>query len=458
MASKAAAVALDSDRVKALITREEEAFRAGRRRSDEQWREARRVEPRGVPSSHQDAPPQPIFVERAQGSRIWDVDGNEYVDFHNGFGVMVVGHAHPLIVKAVSERVAMGSHFAQPTPDVAVVARNLARRFGQPQWRFSNSGTESTIDAVRLARAFTGRERLLKIEASYHGHHDSLMVSVKPKPNLMGPAEAPASVPQSEGIPRAVVDMVTIVPFNDLEALEGAFNRHPGEIAALIVEPAMMNVGIALPDAGYLEAAKEIVHRHHALLIFDEVKTGVTIAPGGASERFGVKPDIVALAKAIGGGLPCGAVGGRDDVMALIDDKRVSQLGTFNGNPLTIAAANVTLEEILTPSAYVHFDALAEVMQGGLEAVIAEHRLPFHVTTMAARGGVGYGVDRIRNYRDYLQMDKSAAYLAWLYQCNRGVLMAPGAEENWTLSVQHTETDVQRYVDNIAEMARDLRT
>ena len=457
MATNTAALALDAERVKSLTASEEEAFRAGRRRSDELWREARRVEPRGVPSSFQDAAPQPIFADRGQGSKIWDVDGNEYVDFHNGFGVMVVGHAHPLIVKAVSERIARGSHFAQPGPDVAAVAGDLAQRFGQPQWRFTNSGTESTLDAVRLARAFTGRERLLKIEASYHGHHDSLMVSVEPDPKLMGPADAPASVPQSEGIPRALVDLVTVVPFNDLEALERAFTRHSGEVAALIVEPAMMNVGIVLPDTGYLEAAKEIVHRHGALLIFDEVKTGVTIAAGGASERFGVKPDIVALAKAIGGGLPCGAVGGREDVMALIEEKRVSQMGTFNGNPLTIAAAKVTLEEILTPSAYSHFDAMAEVLQGGLDAVIAEHRLPFHVTTLGARGGIGYRPERVRNYRDYLQIDKPAAYLAWLYQCNRGVLMAPGAEENWTISVQHSEEDVQRYVDNFAAMARDLR-
>ena len=449
--------ALNPDRVKALIAREEETFRAGRRRSDELWREARRVEPRGVPSSHQDAPPQPIFAERGQGSRIWDVDGNEYVDFHNGFGVMVVGHAHPLIVKVVRERIAKGSHFAQPGPDVAVVGGELARRFGQPRWRFTNSGTESTLDTVRLARAFTGRERLVKIEASYHGHHDSLMVSVKPDPKLMGSADAPASVAQSEGIPRALVDLVTVVPFNDLEALELAFRRHPSEVAALIVEPVMMNVGIVLPDSDYLEAVEEIVHRHGALLIFDEVKTGVTIAPGGASERFGVKPDLVALAKAIGGGLPCGAIGGRADVMALIEDKRVSQMGTFNGNALTIAAAKVTLAEILVPAAYAHFDALATVLEGGLEEVIAEYRLPFHVTTMAARGGITYRTEPVRNYRDYLQIDKNNAYLAWLYQCNRGVLMAPGREENWTISVQHSKDDVQRYVDNIAEMAHDLR-
>jgi glutamate-1-semialdehyde 2,1-aminomutase len=251
--------------------------------------------------------------------------------------------------------------------------------------------------------------------------------------------------------------MTSVVPFNDLPALERVFKNYPNDIAVVIVEPAMMNVGIVLPDAGYLAGIKEIAHRNGALLIFDEVKTGVTIAPGGATERFGVQPDLIALAKAIGGGLPCGAIGGRQDVMAVIEDKRVAQMGTFNGNPLTMAAAKVTLHDILTPKAYAHFDALGEVLQGGLEQVIHEHSLPFHVTTMTARGSITYKADRVRNYRDYLSVDKPTAYLSWLYQCNRGVLMAPGAEENWTLSVQHSQEDVQRYVDNYAEMARDLR-
>ena len=444
-------------RVTELIKREEERFRNARPRSHELWNQAREVLPRGVPSSFQDAAPQPVFADHGKGSRIWDVDGNEYIDFHNGFGVMVVGHAHPKIADAVTKQINRGSHFAQPVEDGVVVARELARRFKQPQWRFTNSGTESTLDAVRIARGFTGRERILKIEASYHGHHDALMVSVEPPPDQMGPADAPASFPQSEGIPRAVVELTTVVPFNDLPATKKAFEKHRGEVAAVIVEPAMMNVGIVLPDEGYLGALRALAHKHGALLIFDEVKTGVTIAPGGASERFGVTPDLVALAKAIGGGLPCGAVGGRADVMAVIEHKRVAQMGTFNGNPLTMAASRTTLLEILTPSAYAHFDALAETLQGGLDSVISEHALPFHVTTLAARGSVTYRRQRVRNYRDYLEIDKNFAYLSWLYQGNRGVLMAPGAEENWTLSVQHSVDDVQRYVDNFAEMARDLR-
>jgi glutamate-1-semialdehyde 2,1-aminomutase len=448
---------VSTDRVAQLIGVEERRFRDTRKRSAELWQEAREVLPRGVPSSFQDASPQPIFVDHGKGSRVWDVDGNEYVDFHNGFGVMVVGHAHPKITAAVKRQIDRGSHFAQPVEDGIAVARELSRRFGQPKWRFTNSGTESTLDAVRIARGFTGRDRLIKIEASYHGHHDALMVSVEPPADRMGPADHPASVPQSDGIPAAVVELTTVVPFNDPDALERAFKEHEGEVAAVIVEPAMMNVGIVLPDQGYLGRIKEIAHRHGALLIFDEVKTGVTIAPGGATERFGVTPDVIALAKAIGGGIPCGAVGGREDVMAVIEDKRVAQMGTFNGNPLTMAASRVTLLEILDAKAYAHFDAMAETLQGGLDEAIARHELPFHVITMAARGGVTYRAERVRNYRDYLEIDKSLSYLSWLYQSNRGVLMAPGAEENWTLSVQHSEDDVQRYVDNFDAMATDLR-
>jgi glutamate-1-semialdehyde 2,1-aminomutase len=201
-----------------------------------------------------------------------------------------------------------------------------------------------------------------------------------------------------------------------------------------------------LPEQGYLDGVVEIAHRHGAVVIFDEVKTGVTIAPGGATERFGVVPDIVCLAKAIGGGLPCGAVGGRADIMATISDGKVAQLGTFNGNPLTTAASRATLLEVLTGQAYSHLDALTEELSGGLREVMSEYSLPFHVVSMGARGCVTYAA-----------MDKSLAYISWLYQTNRGVLMAPGAEENWTLSVQHSSEDVRRYVSNFRELARDLK-
>src|SRR2546428_11085270 len=266
-------------RVLELTAVEEERFRKARARSKQLWEDARKVLPRGVPSSFQDAAPQPIFIEHGKGSLVWDVDGNEYVDFHNGFGVMVVGHAHPKIVDAVQRQIERGSHFAQPVEDAVVVANELARRFRQPKWRFTNSGTESTLDAVRIARGFTGRERLIKIEASYHGHHDALMVSVEPPPDLMGAPDHPASVPQSEGIPAAIVELTTVVPFNDLDALETAFVQHAGEAAAVSGGPAMMNVGIVLPDAGHLGKLQGIAPPHGAVLMLDQGKTRGTAPP-----------------------------------------------------------------------------------------------------------------------------------------------------------------------------------
>src|SRR5438477_8749031 len=224
---------IPAGRVAELIKGEEERFRSARPISHRLWTEARQVLPRGVPSSFQDAAPQPIFIDHGKGSRVWDVDGNEYVDFHNGFGVMVVGHAHPKIVAAVRSQIERGSHFAQPVEDVIVVARELKRRFHQPKWRFTNSGTESTLDAVRIARGFTGRDRLIKIEASYHGHHDALLVSVEPPADKMGPADAPVSVPYSGGTPLTVVELVTVVPFNNLEILERILQKHKGEVAAI---------------------------------------------------------------------------------------------------------------------------------------------------------------------------------------------------------------------------------
>src|SRR5258708_1337860 len=276
-----------------------------------------------------------------------------------------------------------------PTSRVAELIAGEEDKFRKARPRSLNLCTEAR-DAVRVARGVTRRERLIKSGAWSPGHHDALMVSVEPPRDLMGSPDAPASVPQSEGIPAAIVELTTVVSFNDLPAFEKAFARHRDEVAAVIVEPVMMNVGIVLPDAGYLASIKEVAHRHGALLIFDEVKTGATISPGGATERFGVTPDLVALAQAIGGGLPCGAVGGRDDVMEVIEDHRVAQMGTFNGNPLTMAASKVTLLEILDAAAYAHFDALAETLQAGLDEVIPARPLPLHLLTLAPPPAIPY--------------------------------------------------------------------
>jgi glutamate-1-semialdehyde 2,1-aminomutase len=251
--------------------------------------------PFGVASSFQVGDPHPIYLREGRGSRVTDVDGNSYIDYHNGFGSMLVGHAHPTVRAAIERTAASGTHFAATTESCIMLAEEIKRRFGVEKVRFTNSGTEATMDAVRLARAAAGKDILLKIEGSYHGHHDAVMYSVVPSMDSSGPTERPWTVPYSRGIPEDTARHTLIVPFNDEDALESVLAERGTEIGALIMEPVLMNIGIVLPRPGYLQKVRELCSRHSVVLIFDEVKTGVTIAPGGATEYFGVQPDLVCL-------------------------------------------------------------------------------------------------------------------------------------------------------------------
>ena len=266
------------------------------------------------------ASPWPIYLERGQGSRVWDVDGNELIDLHNGFGSMVQGHAHPAINRAVSERVSLGTHFAAPTEDGIVVANELARRFRPRPLALHELrlGVHHGRDPDRARR--TGRDTVVKMFGSYHGHHDTVMVSIGVEyAGSIGPRDDYRSLPYGAGIPQAVVDMTVAVPFNDIEAMERRIARLEAEgrlPACVIMEATLLNLGVVPPEPGYLEAVRELTRRKGIVLIFDEVKTGLCIAAGGAVERFGVTPDMVTLAKALGGGLPSGAIGGTEDVMS----------------------------------------------------------------------------------------------------------------------------------------------
>ena len=377
--------AIDRGRVLELTERERARFLARTPASQAAFERAVAVMPRGVPSSFQAADPRPTYLSHGEGSRVWDVDGNEYVDFHNGFGVMCVGHANPAVVRAVSERAARGSHFAAPTEGSVTVARELRRRFGLPQWRFTNSGTESTMDAVHLARAATGRDVILKIEGSYHGHHDSVMVSVRPPLEQLGPREEPSSVAFGGGHPPAVTELTKAIPFNDADLLERVLGDIGDRVAAVILEPAMMNITIVCPRPGYLERVRELTAAHGVVLVFDEVKTGCTIGPGGATERFGVTPDVVCLAKATCGGYPGGAIGMTEELAAHIASGQVRQVGTFNGNPLVMAAAEATLLEVLTDDAYAALEARSERLTAGLDEVIERYGLPCHTIGLPPR-------------------------------------------------------------------------
>jgi glutamate-1-semialdehyde 2,1-aminomutase len=450
----AAQVEFDLDLLDSLIEREEARLEPTRRASIEYRATADRYVAGGVASSWQDSPPHAIFIDRGKENRLWDIDQNEYIDFHLGYGAMVVGHAHPRIVEAIQRQAELGTHFAQPTKHLDVIGENLAERFTLPLWRFCNSGTEATLEAGRLMRANTGRDVLVKIEGTYHGHHDSLMFSVAPDPAEMGPREHPNTVPQAMGIPQAFADLVRVVPFNDLGAARRVFAENEGKIAGMIVEPAMMNCGVILPEPGYLQGLKDLCHANGAYLAYDEVKTGATLAYGGAGEVFGVVPDIICLAKAIGGGTPCGAIGATRELYQPIVDGTYDMAGTFNGNPLTMAASQATLLEVLVPDAYEGFNRIDKAMKDGLTSVIEKTGLPAYVSGVGAKGSVIYSTTPVREYRDAVGIDERISYLAWLFQQNRGVFKSPWTkQETWTLSVWHTEDDAARYVANFEEFA-----
>ena len=455
-----APVQIDRLRIKELIEREEKALNEATRKSEEMYKRAHAVLTGGVASSYQLRDPWPIYLERGHGSKVWDVDGNEMYDFHNGFGSMVQGHAHPAIGKAIRERYESGTHFAAPTEDAVVVAEELQRRWGLSRWRYTNSGSESTMDAIRIARAYAKRDTVMKIFGSYHGHHDTVMVSIGVEYDKIGDRDNLGSLPYGAGIPQATVEMTVAVPFNDAPAMERRIERLTEEgrkPACVIMEAAMMNLGVVLPQPGYLEAVREITAKHGIVLIFDEVKTGLTIAPGGATEKWAVTPDMVTLAKALGGGVPTGAIGGTDEVMSVVEDGSVYQVGTYNGNPLGMAATRANLLEVLTPDAYDHLDHLNDRILTGCQGVIDKYNLPGYSVGIGSKGCVTFSPVEIVDYESFkANQDADMAELAWLFNMNRGIFMTPGREEEWTLSVTHDDASVDAYVQVFDAMAEEL--
>ena len=455
-----ALIEIDRERVRQLTELEEERLEEQTPKSLAFYRMAKENLALGVSSGYQAREPYPIYFSEGKGSKIRTIDGQELSDFHNAFGCMVQGHAHPVIVETIRRRCAQGTQFGLPTEDSFIVARHLAKNFKLPKWRFVNSGSEATMDAIRIARGFTGRETVMKIFGSYHGHHDYVMVSIPMNYGEIGPRDAYWSLPYGAGIPKAVVEMTVPVPFNDAGAMERRLEKLVGQgrtPACLIMEPAMMNIGVVLPEPGYLEAVRELTKKYGIVLIFDEVKTGICTAPGGGVERFGVVPDMVCLAKALAAGLPSGAIGATEEIMACVENWTVYQVGTYNGNPLSMAAARASLEEVMTPAAYAHLDHLNDRLVRECDAICARHRFPGYAVGIRSKGCVSFATGRITDYESLMaHQDPDLCNLAWLYNFNRGVLMAPGREEEWTLSIQHTDKDIDRYVAAFAELVRDV--
>jgi glutamate-1-semialdehyde 2,1-aminomutase len=413
--------------------------------------------PLGVASNYRAYDPYPIFVSEGHGSKLTDIDGNEYIDHNLCFGTLMAGHGHPAVVKAIKDIADRGTTFGMPHGMEADLAEEICARYPVEMVRFGSSGTEATMHAIRIARASTGRDMILRFEGCYHGLHDSALVSVKPKEEDFGDINAPNSVPGGLGVIKSVLDNVTVATFNDLPSVEHRFKQFPGKIAAIILEPIMMNVGICMPQPGFLEGLREICTKNGALLIFDEVKTGAKLGWGGASEYFGVKPDMITLAKSIGGGVPLAAFGASREVMDLIVQHKVFHGGTYNTNRFAMVAGLATFREVLTRENYVHVGKLSKKLTDGYRAIIKKAGIQGYVASAGVNGALMLYAEEIRNYRDWLKIDVDLWRQFWFGMVNRGVLAMPyWWDEQWTISVQHTDADIDKHLAVFEEVAPGL--
>ncbi|MFW9802944.1 MAG: aspartate aminotransferase family protein [Candidatus Thorarchaeota archaeon] len=411
--------------------------------------------PGGIGGSAPTFNPYPIFIEKGEGPKVWDVDGNEYLDFNLCWGVLIVGHRHPKIVEGLRDQLENGTIFGLPHKESIEVADALAARFPIDKVRFVNSGSEANLYAIRLARRYTGKDKIIKIEGAYHGVADSLHISKRPALGEAGPYHRPSNVPYGHGITNYTAKDTVIAPFNNIDIIKSLLDEYLGEVAALIVEPVMMNAGVVPPKEGYHKALRELTDDHNVVFIFDEVKTGVKLAPGGATEYFDVKPDLVCLAKAIGGGLPIGACGGKGEIIDGIDSEGL--FGTYSANPLSIRATKITLTEILTNESYRNLEKLGKILLKGYQDIITDCKLAAIVQGINANGGILFTKDPVTDYRTWTKVDKAKTHHYWLAMANEGIIpMAYGADEEWLISVQHSEEDINKHLEAFKKVAPDL--
>jgi glutamate-1-semialdehyde 2,1-aminomutase len=424
----------------------------------EAYARALRNVPGGVSSNFRFMEPYPMFVARARGTRIVDLDGNEFVDYMLSMGSLLVGHAHPAVVQAIREQAERGTLYCIPHLFEQEVAAQLAGRFGLPMWRFVNSGTEATMTALRIARGYTGKKRIVKFEGHYHGHNDQTLVTTSAPLRLLGRADRGVRVPASQGIPEETYALTLSAVFNNLESVKTLFDEHPNEIAAVITEPVMMDCGCIEPEPGFFEGLRDLCHENGALLVFDEVKTGCKLAPGGATEHYGVEPDIVCIAKALAGGLPLGAIGAGEEIMGLVGSGQVIQVGTFGANPLVLHVANVVLRDLLTPEAYARVFDLNRTLCEGYRAIVREHRLQAQVNGVGPCGIVTFADRPLRSYREFMTADEERFRLWWFGMMNQGILPAHHyGGDVWTVSIVHTREEIEANLRAFETLAPLLR-
>lgn len=417
--------------------------------------------PGGVGSAIQYWAPYPVYIKDSKGSRVWDMDGNEYIDYCMCYAAMVAGHGNEVIAEAISKQAYKGALYGLPCEAATLLAEEIQRRYPVIDMiRFTQSGVESTMYAVRLARAATKKMGVLKVEGAYHGASDTLLASTGvPTDTAAGPAWMPSTVVESAGVPSGSTEHTYIVQFNHLESLEYQLKKHEGEIACFILEPCMTNGGVIPPDPGYLQAVRELTRKYNVLLIMDEVKIGARIAPGGGVEKYGIEPDLVTLAKAIGGGTPLGAFGGRRDLMQMITPLGPAvHFGTYNANPLTAEAGLACLTKVLTPEKYEEMDRLSLKYAEGLESIINRLGLPACVTIEGPLGGIQFVPEKPHTYRQANKCDKQMWSEYWYGMLSKGVIpMGSGWFEEYSISAAHTEEDIDETLNRSEDVLSTIK-
>jgi glutamate-1-semialdehyde 2,1-aminomutase len=394
---------------------------------------------------------QPFFVNKAKGARIWDVDGNEYIDYVGTWGPAILGHAHPKVVKAVQAAAEHGTSFGIPNPFEVTIAKLICSLVPNiEKVRMCNSGTEATMSAIRLARGFTKRDKIIKFDGCYHGHADSLLVKA-------GSGALTFGNPDSAGVPAAFTQYTIVLPYNDQEALTAAFQANKNQIAGIIIEPVPGNAGLYLPKPGYLEFIRNLTQANDALLIFDEVMTGFRLAKGGAQERFGIRPDLSCFGKVIGGGLPVGAFGGRAEIMdCLAPLGPVYQAGTLSGNPLAMSAGIATLEELVNGNAYVRLEQLGTALETGMKEAARAAGVPVQFNRCGSMF-CGYFTERpVHNLADAMTSDRERFKKYFHGMLESGIYLAPSQFEAGFLSLAHSESDIEKTVQTAAKVMKQL--
>ena len=394
---------------------------------------------------------KPFFVNRASGCRVWDVDGNEYIDYVGTWGPAILGHAHPKIISAVKAAADHGTSFGIPNPAEVTMAKLICSLVPSVQKvRMTNSGTEACMSAIRLARGFTKRDKIIKFDGCYHGHGDSLLVKA-------GSGALTFGNPDSAGVPADFAKLTIVLPYNETESVKAAFAANKNEIACIIVEPVPGNAGLYLPKPGYLEFLRKVTQEHGALLIFDEVMTGFRLAPGGAQERFGIRPDLSTFGKIIGGGLPVGAFGGRADIMDYLAPLGpVYQAGTLSGNPLAMAAGIANLEELNSDNNYARLEQLGVLLETGMRDAAKSADVPVTFNRCGSMFCGYFTSEPVWNVADAMKADRERFKKFFHGMLDAGVYLAPSQFEAGFLSTAHSESDIEKTVTAAAKVMKSL--